>query len=90
VEFGDVLIQQNKKDFQDLVFLNNYVPDRFCLVHKLIYLKQVQRLAFLMKGQQLNLTFPRKIVFQEWRKINVTFEREENAENTEAGIHAGI
>jgi hypothetical protein len=36
------------------------------------------------------VTFPRKIVFQEWRKINVTFEREENAENTEAGIHAGI
>jgi hypothetical protein len=37
-----------------------------------------------------HMTFPRKIVFQEWRKINVTFEREENAENTEAGIHAGI
>jgi hypothetical protein len=36
------------------------------------------------------LSFPRKIVFQEWRKINVTFERNIDEKDTEAGIHAGI
>jgi peptidoglycan/LPS O-acetylase OafA/YrhL len=36
------------------------------------------------------LTFPRKIVFQEWRNINVTFERKEDEEYSEAGIHTRI
>jgi len=36
------------------------------------------------------LTFPRKIVFQEWRNINVTFQRKEDEDNTEAGIHTRI
>ena len=36
------------------------------------------------------MTFPRKIVFQEWRNINVTFERKADEEYTEAGIHTRI